>query len=77
MLTLDQQLNLLAEIDARDDAIETLAEQLTVAATMATREVMRASNYEVSSCDILTETNHNESFNEVFYAIAEKFIDSK
>jgi hypothetical protein len=77
MLTLDQHLNLLAEIDARDDAIETLAEQLTVASTMATREVMRASNYEVSSCDILAETNHNELFNEVFYAIAEKFIDSK
>ena len=77
MLSLDQYLSIQEDDEAREEAIETLAEQMIVAAMLSTRDVLRASAYEITKSDILSATDHDEAFNEIFYAMAEKFVDSK
>ena len=73
----EQQLNKhmyqLDEDSAKDEAIELLAEQLMVAAFRAMRDVLTASNYDLTASDTHTEAN-KEEFNDMYYGIAERLI---
>ena len=76
MESLDQYLNRQDNADAKEEAIQFLAEQLTAASVSAVGQVGRASNYEFSYKLMINLTNGSDEFNEMFYKIAEKLIDS-
>ena len=60
----------------RDYAIELLAEQLSSASVSVVGQVCMASNYEFSYKLMMNETNGSDKFNDMFYEIATKLIDS-
>ena len=76
MESLDQYLNRQDNADAKEEAVQLLAEQLTVASVVAVGQIGRASNYEFSYKLMINLTNGSDEFNEMFYKIAEKLIDS-
>jgi hypothetical protein len=61
---------------ARDSAIELLAEQLSCAASLSVTHVAIASTYEFEYKVVNNSTNGSDEFNEMFYKIATKLIDS-
>lgn len=76
MITLDQHLRGLDEQEAKEEAIELLAEQMSCAASSAIAEVLRASAYEFSHKEVNNNTNGSDEFNELYYSIAEKLINT-
>lgn len=74
MITLDQHLNSMSEDEARDEAIELLAEQLIATAIKTARDVVVASTYDLSMMDV-TKAIDSTEFSEVYYQMAEKMID--
>lgn len=62
--------------EAKDAAIELLAEQMIATATATVRETLNVSTYNFTMTDIIGVTSHNDEFNEVFYKAAEKLINS-
>ena len=59
---------------AKEEAIELLAEQLIAATAKTARDVITASNYNLTACEVIKETDHSDEFNEMFYKIAENLI---
>ena len=73
---LDQHIAQMDVDSARDNAIELLAEQLSSAASNAVNNTCMASPYDFSHKAKNNLTNGSDDFNELFYDIAEKLIDS-
>lgn len=75
METVDQYLTRQESGDSEEAAIELLAEQLMKTAIETAGQVLMASTYNVTAADRWASFNTDE-FNEVYYAIAKKLIDS-
>ena len=76
MITLDQHLNNVDLEEAKEEAIQLLAEQMSCASSMAVAQVLTASNYEFSYKNRNNLTNGSDEFNDMFYEIAKKLINS-
>jgi len=72
---LNEHFKKIDEADAKEQAIEELAEKMLLKATLAINEVVNSSIYDVSMATVTSYTNHNEQFNDVFYSLAEKIIN--
>jgi hypothetical protein len=75
-MMLNKHLYQLDADSAKEEAIELLAEQMSCASSAAIAHVLAASNYEVSYKNRNNLINGNDEFNEMFYLIAEKLINS-
>ena len=73
-MSIDQSLSAQEDAEAKDEAIELLAEQLIATATKAARDVIAASNYNLTMLEIVNETSHSTEFNELYYSAAKKLI---
>lgn len=71
---LNKHMYQLDEDSAKEEAIELLAEQLIATATKTARDVIAASNYDLTMLEVVGETAHSDEFNEMYYKIAEKLI---
>jgi hypothetical protein len=76
MITLDQHLKGLDLEEAKEEAIQLLAEQLSLGAMASVTEVCMASNYEFSYKNRNNLTNGNDEFHEMYCSIAKKLINS-
>lgn len=70
----DDHCEQLGNDDARDQVIESLAEGLMSAATLAAVRVIGSSQINVPTSDIVKAMSHNDKFNDLYYAIAERMI---
>ena len=73
----DDHCEQLGNDDAREQAIESLAEHLSSAASLGVSNFLRLSRYDFSYKNINNLTNGSDEYNEMFYKIAEKLIDSQ
>jgi hypothetical protein len=74
---LNAHLKSLDDAEAKEIAIEALAERLMIEATKASRNVINAYNNHLSMTDVVKITSNSEEFNDVFYKIAEKVINAR
>lgn len=72
----DQFLDRQENSEAREDSIKLLAEQLSCSASFGISQALMASSYDFKYKDVNNNTNGSDEFNELFYSIAEKLIDS-
>jgi hypothetical protein len=61
---------------AKEEEIQLLAEQLVATSLSAIGSVARASKYDFDYTVLMNATNGSEEFNEMFYSVAKKLIDS-
>lgn len=62
------------DAEAREQAVETLAESLIRNAMRSARDTLIPTDYNLWMSDIVNATSHDEAFNELYYAIAERLI---
>lgn len=62
--------------EEKEKAIQLLAEQMSCASSAAIDQVCMASNYEFSHKVKNNSTNGSDKFNDMFYEVAEKLIES-
>ena len=75
--SLNAHLSNLDEQDAKEQAIEMLAERMSAACTGAIGRVISASCYDFDYKTLINATNGSDEFNEMFYKVAEKLINSE
>lgn len=75
-IQLNNHLLQLDDDSAKEEAIELLAEQLSSASSLAISNILRASAYDFEYKDVNNATNGSDEFNEMFYQVAEKLINS-
>ena len=75
--SLNAHLSKLDKEDERENAIEMLAQRMSSAATNAVGLVCASSPYDFSYKEMMNNTNGSDEYNEMFYKIAEKLIDSQ
>ena len=72
---LDKHLTGIDEQDAKDSAIELLAEQLMSIAEKSAKEILDATSYHISHSDVQKAINECDKFNEAFEEIATALIE--
>ena len=73
---LNKHMHQLDEDNAKEEAIELLAEQMSCASSAAIAHVLAASNYEISYKNRNNLINGSDEFNEMIHSIATKLIES-
>lgn len=76
MITLDQHLKSIDEDEAKEDAINLLAEQMLSASLVGINQATQASAYDFKYKDVMNATNGDEDFYNAFYEAAKKLIES-